>query len=329
MTSKCEEIAKTFTNRSLTKMVNVYQLFFLGFKPPGFGDYLRGCFSMAQYINTVNRFCNTNIAFEMDLTNHPISKYIINNPPDDNVPYFMLDEFKIDSIGVKEDPADPEYQSMFKEIIRRMNGVTMFKGVYYGFCCKYEIYTEIEESIKAFIRSRLLPTPAMSIYVKSTLAFLNLKPKEFSILHVRCLDGDSFPPKPLSDSYFKTLDDLVEKHIDPNKKYLVLSSHNGVKDHYKGKPNFLMRTSKICHLGTNADEDTNATRDTMLDFFLIACANDCIGITPYGICGFSQETCKLYNIPHTYVKFPDCAKNFTMAHMPPAQRMAYDMLFKK
>ena len=325
----CEQTAKGFTNTTLKKLVNIYQLQFLGFKPPGFGDYLRGCFSMAQYVNTLNTFCKTSVKFDMDLSNHPIGKHVVQLGKDENVPYFVLDEFKINSINVKDDPEDPQYQSMFEEIVKRMNSLTLFNdGVYYGFCCKYEIYEHIDESIKEFIRSRLCPTPAMSVYIKSTLAYLNLKPKEFSVLHVRCLDGDSFPPKPLSASYFKTLDELVEKNCDPSKKYLVLSNHNGVKEHYKDRENFYMRPSKICHLGLDADQDEDATRDTMLDFFLLACASDCVGITPYGICGFSQEGCKLYNIPHTYVKFPDDVKNFTMAHMPPAQRMAYDMLFR-
>ena len=328
----CEEIAKGFTNTSLKKLVNVYQLQFQGFKPPGFGDYLRGCFSMAQYIATLNRFCGTSIEFDMDLSNHPMGKHIVQTgkPMDVSIPAFFLNEFIINSIDVNEDPEDPQYQRMFEEIVKRMNALTFFNenGIYYGFCCKYEIYNTIDESIKEKMRSRLTPTPAMAIYMKSSLAYLNLKPKEFSVLHVRCLDADSFPPKHLSDTYFKTLDELVEKHCSPSKKYLILSNHNGVKEHYKDRDNFYTRPSKICHLGLDSHQQDDATRDTLLDFFLLSNASDCVGITPYGICGFSQEGCKLYNIPHTYVKFPHDPKNFTMAHMSPAQRMTYDRLYR-
>ena len=178
----------------------------------------------------------------------------------------------------------------------------------------------------------------MGAYILSVLKELNLKPNEYSVLHVRCSDEDSFPfgkqARPLTDTYFKTLDGLVDGVIDTQgeakKKYLVLSSHNGVKEHYKSR--FVSRQSRICHLGLDDKQEADATRDTMLDFFLMSMAKDIIGITPYGVCGFSQECAKLYNIPHKYVNFPLLdteRKNFTMAHMPPAQRMAYDLLFRR
>ena len=328
MSIVCQNIGNTFVNTELKKLVNVYQLQFLRFKPPGFGDYLRGCFSMCQFINTVNKFSKANLTFDMDLSKHPIGKYIIHAGPNPTIDYSKLGDFKINSMDIKvENPEDPQYQSMLQEIVYRMNSIKHHNGIYYGFCCKYEIYNEIKESDKEFIRSRLLPTPEMSSLITSTLLNLNLKEKEFSVLHVRCLDNESFPPKPLSSTYFATLDTLVEKHCDPSKKYLVLSNHNGVKEHYKHRPNFYSRDSLICHLGLDTDQKDDATRDTLLDFFLLRYACDCIGITPYGVCGFSQECCKLYNIPYTYVKFPDT--NITLAHLPPAQRIAYDLLFRR
>jgi len=276
----------------------------------------------------MNKHCNTNITFDMDLTNHPIAKYIIHSGSNPNIAYPTLDEFKINTININDKTPDtPEYQTMFEEIVNRMNSIKLYNGVYYGFCCKYEIYSEIKESDKVLIRSKLLPTPSMVNLINDTLSKLSLREKEFSVLHVRCLDNVSFPPKPLSESYFVTLDRLVKKHCKPSKKYLILSNHNGVKEFYKSNPNFYSRNSLICHLGLDTNQKDDATRDTMLDFFLLTCATDCIGITPYGVCGFSQETCKLYDIPFTYVKFPDT--NITLAHLPPAQRMAYDMIFRK
>jgi hypothetical protein len=102
-----------------------------------------------------------------------------------------------------------------------------------------------------------------------------------------------------------------------------------VKAHFKGRSQFYTRNGQICHLGADTNQQDDATRDTMLDFFLMSRAKDIIGITPYGVCGFSQECAKLYNIPHMYLKFPDDTKNFTMAHMTPAQRMAYDLIFRR
>jgi len=326
-------------NPRLKKIVNVYQLQYATFKAPGIGDFLRGSLSMSQFIRVANKVCGTSIEFDMDICNHPMSAYVMTPKVKPCVKYDSIGEFKINPQMVKD--AESE-NYMLQEIIERFNALPVDSdGVYYGFCCKYEVYP-IEESDKEFIRSRLIPNPSMGAYILSVMNQVNLhlKPKEYSVLHVRCLDSDSFSfvgtdtsngskPKPLTDAYFKTLDGIVEGAIDPKKTYLVLSSHNGVKEHYSGRKGFVSRQGLICHLGLDEKQETDATRDTLLDFYLMTMANDIIGITPYGVCGFSQECAKLYNIPHTYLKFPDDLNNFTMAHMSPAQRMAYDLLFRR
>jgi hypothetical protein len=316
----------------LKKIVNVYQVQFAGFKAPGLGDFLRGCFTLCQFIDVINKAHGTSIEFDMDIRNHPMSKWIVQPLTVYDVPYSTIGEFKINPQMVKDAESEDE---MLYEITYRFNMLPVdSNGIYYGFCCKYETYDIYNDRDLKYIRDRFCPTPTMASYINSTLLELGLKPKEYSVLHVRCLDGDSFPenrgePKKLTDSYFKTLDELVMKAIDPTKTYLVLSSHNGVKAHYEGKKRFVSRQSKICHLGLDEQQAEDATRDTILDFYMISMANDVIGITPYGVCGFSQECAKLYRIPYQYIKFPDAVENFTMAHMPPAQRMAYDLLFRK
>jgi hypothetical protein len=286
---------------------------------------------MSQFIRVANTAYNTAIEFDIDICNHTMAAYVVTPKVKPVIPYFTLREFKMNPVLVKD--AESE-ETMRQEIIERFNALPVDEtGTYYGFCCKYEVYPTIEEAHKVFIRSKLVPTPSMGAYILSVMKDLNLKPKEYSVLHVRCLDAESSfsfdTVKPLTAAYFKTLDGLVEGAVDYTKKYLVLSSSNEVKEHYKAKNGFVSRQGQICHLGLDDKQDTDATRDTMLDFYLMTMANDIIGITPYGICGFSQECAKLYNIPHTYIKFPDDTKNFTMAHMTPAQRMAYDLIFRR
>ena len=310
------------TNVDLKKMVNVYQLQFLGFKPPGFGDFLRGCFSMAQYVNVINEHFGTKIEFDIDICNHPMSKYMITPKVKPLVPYDILTEFVIIPRKVS-DKESADY--MLQEIVDRFNLVTVdSEGTYYGFCCKYEVYDEIKESDKEFIRSKLSPSPSMEKYIESVLNDLGLKAKGYSVLHIRCSDDLSFPPKPLTDSYFTRLDQLVKDSVEPDKKYIVISNHNEVKEHYKNM--YYTREAPSCHLGLDESPSDDAVRDTLLDYYLVSMANDVIGITPYGICGFSQECAKLYNIPHKYVKYPESTQNFTIAHMPPAQRMMFDLI---
>lgn len=320
-------------NPNLKKIVNVYQVQYAGFKAPGLGDFLRGCFSMCQFIHVINKAYGTSIKFGIDIRNHPMSKWIVQPAVPLSITYETLGEFQINPQMVTDATSN---DAMLKEITKRFNALSVDStGTYYGFCCKYETYDIYNRSDLEFIQERFVPTPHMAAYIQSALMELNLKPKSYSVLHVRCLDGDSFtftkgvPPKPLSAAYLKTLDGLVHDAVDPTKTYVILSSHNGVKQHYNSKIGFVSRQSAICHLGLDDNQEEDATKDTMLDFYLMSMANDIIGITPYGVCGFSQECAKLYGIPHKYVKFPEAPENFTMAHMPPAQRMAYDLLFRR
>ena len=58
----CTDIANKYTNTILKKITNVYQLQYIDFKPPGLGDYIRGCFCMMQLIYLLNKYCKTDVA---------------------------------------------------------------------------------------------------------------------------------------------------------------------------------------------------------------------------------------------------------------------------
>ncbi len=175
---------------------------------------------------------------------------------------------------------------------------------FYCFCCKYEVFDEILESEKKHIRSFLKPNAYMSEYIDSTLESLGLRQKPYSILHIRCKDELSFPPKAPNESFLKELTDLVHKHTDPEKTYILISNHNGIKYHFLGTPSIKMQLGEICHVGQDPNQTDIQVRDTMLDFFLIANSADCLAFSPYPHgTGFSQECCKLYNIPHKLIKY--------------------------
>lgn len=322
----CQEIIDKWSNTSLKKIVNVYQLSYKDCLAPGFGDYIRGCFSMNHFINTVNLYCRTNIKFDMDIRNHPMSNYIVTDPPDSTIKYNEVCDFKLVIQKVIQNSYDEKFRFVLNEIITAFNKIK--EAEFYTFCCKFEIYDEIKEFDKEFMRSKLKPNEIMSTYIQDALTKLNLRRKEYSVLHIRCGDKLAFPPKELTPDFLTMLDNTVENNIDPNKTYLVLSDHNGIKAHYtcQDKPKFLTRQSEICHLGADNGQQIEQTKDTLLDFFLLSEASDIIGITPYGICGFSQECAKLYNIPFKYIRIPDNPENFSMAHLTPEQRIAYDYI---
>ena len=76
MSTIFQTISKSFRNHKLKKLVNVYQLHYKNGVAQGFGDYLRGCFCLLQISNMLG------LQFDMDLKNHPMSKFLQENDTD-------------------------------------------------------------------------------------------------------------------------------------------------------------------------------------------------------------------------------------------------------
>jgi len=74
MNSDIINITRTFSNPILKKLVNVYQPNYVNGNAPGLGDYLRGCFGLMQISVMLG------LEFDIDLNNHPIGQYIMDNP---------------------------------------------------------------------------------------------------------------------------------------------------------------------------------------------------------------------------------------------------------
>jgi hypothetical protein len=65
----------------LKKLVHVYQLNYINGKSPGLGDFLRGCFCFLQFSKLYN------LEFDVDFSNHPMSKYLENIQHTDGLDY--------------------------------------------------------------------------------------------------------------------------------------------------------------------------------------------------------------------------------------------------
>ena len=300
---KIQEIAAKYQNKVFKKFINVYQLQYKDFKPPGFGDYLRGCIHMAQVLRILNKHCGTEATYDMDMSNHPIGKYLDLVPVEPCKNYPALGNYFIDSLEVKDDPADVCYQHILDCVIRYFNKVQ--EETHYAFCCKFQVLAKTEEADKEFIRSRLVPNAGMRAYIDETMAELGLATGEFSVIHVRVRDEVSFKTRsPLDAKRLAGIATALAPHIDPAKKYLLITNHDDIKTHYNGRPNIISKNTKICHLGQDSEPSEEATRDTMLDFFLMARSNNIVAYSEYNFSGFSLECSKLYNIPYVVMGPP-------------------------
>jgi hypothetical protein len=284
------------------KIVNVYQTKYLNYTASGLGDYIRGCFTLKQMVNMANEESSIPIEFGMDLRNHPISKYIITDMYDSSIDYSQITNLHIPVVELRNvvNKNNKYYKLNLHVILEYLNSRP--NHIHYTICAMNNIFTEIKEEDKEYIRSYFRPNEYMNNYIDSILRALSLERRQYSILHIRCLDEQSFPPVTINDAYYKKIDNLVKEVIDSEKSYIVISTHNGIKSYLSKYPNVFIRTSHICHTGYDITHSDDSIRDTMLDFFLIANSQSIVCLSEYSHgSGFSLETAKLYNIPYKLI----------------------------
>jgi len=304
----CAEIASAYSNTTLKKVVNVYQTQFIDFKASGLGDYLRGSFMMFQLLRTLEKYTGVHIDFDMDVRNHPMSRFLITNPElEQPADYTKLGNFHIDSLLVNQDENDIAYQHIVREIVRYFNKIQ--QPTFFAYCCKDLVYTEILDSEKAFIRSRLQPTSEMETYIVESMIRLGVS-RPFTTLHVRLDDAVCFPhaigtsQATLNTQLLEDLVTAVRAKIDPTKTYVLVSSNTRVKDALTGE-NIKSIPTAICHIGQNQTPTEEQLRDTLLDFFLMSRSEEILAFSTYQRTGFSLECANIYGIPYTMTRVED------------------------
>ena len=298
----CAAIASAYSNTTLKKVVNVYQTQFIDFKASGLGDYLRGSFMMLQLLRTLEKYTGIHLEFDMDLRNHPMSKYLIcdstlERPQD----YAKLGNFHIDSLLVNQDENDIAYQHIVRETVRYFNKIQ--QPTFFAYCCKDLVYTEMLDSEKAFIRSKIQPTAEMETYITDSLTRLGIT-GAYTTIHVRLDDAVCFPHAVGSSQATlntQLMDDLVaavRSKVEEGKTYVLVSSNTAVKDALTGG-NIHSIPTAICHIGQNQEPTDDQVKDTLLDFYLMSRSSEILAFSTYQRTGFSLECSNIYGIPYS------------------------------
>ena len=306
----CSDIAAAYTGRA-RKVINVYQTQFIDFKASGLGDYLRGCFTMLQILRLLKTYTGAIVKFDMDMRNHPMSRFLVTDATLElPASYPALGNFHIDSLLVFQDENDIAFQHVLREAVRYFNTVPDY--VFFTHCCKEHIFSEILDSEKALIRSKLQPTPAMEASIEDAMGRLGVVAGHYEAIHVRLDDAICFPhasgqaqcqaQEPASTKLLADVVAAVYKVVDPRLTYVLLSSSTEVKTALSANPNIRWIPTAICHIGQNQTQTDEETRDTLLDFFLLSRATAIHAFTTYQRTGFSLECSKVYGIPYTVTK---------------------------
>jgi hypothetical protein len=244
----------------------------------------------------------------MDMRNHPMSKFLVcDEALERPANYPTLGNFHVDSLLVNQDEADIAYQHIVREVVRYFNKVQT--PTFFAYCCKDLVFTEILDSEKTFIRSRLQPSGELETYISSCLTQLNVT-GAYTVLHVRLDDAICFPhavgssQATLNEQLMTDLVAAVRAKVDADKTYILVSNSTAVKDALTGG-NIHSLPTAICHIGQNQTPTDEQLRDTLLDFFLMSRASEITGFSTYQRTGFSLECATLYNIPYSFTWVED------------------------
>lgn len=286
-----------FTNNKLKKIVNVYQLKYLNGDSPGFGDFLRGCFAFNQIAQLLG------LEFDLDISNHPISKYLENSKKVEGINYNNIEityEHNIANYRFK-DNINPVF---LNNIITWLNKQDCEVLPFFG--NSFPTFNKHNQETKDLINSKIQPNELMRNYIDYTLSELRLSKKNYAVIHIRTGDKYLLNGEKMDEQLINKVKTILTRYMVPEKKYLIISDSNYLKSKLKGIPNCYVLIRHIAHSGGSQEnidsQQSNGLMNTMLDYYLMSFSNTIVSISTYiHGSGFSRYCSVLNNIPYNFI----------------------------
>lgn len=288
-------MSKYFKNKTLLKVVNVFQKTYSNGKGNGFGDFLRGSFFLLQIAMTYN------LKYDVDYKNHMISQFLYKEK--DTECNTIIDYPNIYYIpGTCKALSKPLYE----EFINYLNSEN--DETYYLYTNNYPMHTISDFQIE-FIKNKFLPNEILNNAINNTMQSVHLIANQYNVIHIRT--GDRFILcNDIDYKFFADVSKIINNKIVPSNKYLILSDSIEFKKLLKNKfPELIIYINDITHLGEesiNVKDEYNATKNTLVDFFIMSKANHIHGISVYEHgTGFSEYCSKIYKIGYDFTIIND------------------------
>jgi hypothetical protein len=290
------------TFNKLKKIVHVYQLNYINGRSQGLGDFLRGCFCFLQFSKLYN------LDFDVDFSNHPMSKYLENVKNTDGIDYNNIEIYdnlnlvleKCWEFEKKTKNIDPEF------IKNTINWLNSKNCEVFGFLSNsYPFFNRFNQEGKNFMKFKLQPNNMMQTYIDTTLSELGLTKNGYGVIHIRTGDNHLIHNEGFTKDFLIKIKTILNNSILPDRRYLIISDSNILKNMLKTYPNFYILIREIEHLGGQAikSTETNGVMNTLLDFYLMSYSNIIISLTTYGhVSGFSKYCSVIYGIPYKFIK---------------------------
>jgi hypothetical protein len=300
-----ERFTNKYTNKKLKKIVNVYQLNYINGKSPGLGDFIRGSFCFLQIAKLLN------LEFEIDVSNHPIAKYLENSKNIKDIDYnniMMYREYNRDQEGNNNYENKPINinDNFLNTTIELLNSADC--ETFGFFSNAFPCFNKHTQEGKCLISSKLNPNELMKTYIDNSLNQLGLSKKGYGVIHIRTGDKHLVNNEHLTNNFINKVKILLNKFIVPNRRYLIISDSNVLKKNLKSYLNFYMLIRDIEHLGGEHMKslESNGVMNTLLDFYLMSHSNSIISLSIYDhVSGFSKYSGILNNIPIHFIKIEE------------------------
>lgn len=284
--------AVNYSNTKLKKIVNVYQEKYKNSHAQGLGDFLNGCFCLFQIC------IKFNIVFDMDIRNHPISKYFIQTQTTECI----LEDVNHEDIIFFKLPNDIRSNKL-----KCYNALTTYLNMVNAetLClfCNFDPFYQVHEVCRNFIYKKLRPTAEIENSIEKILDSFKLNPLEYEIIHIRT--GDKYLLNEnvnISNHEITTYKRFILQHTFLTKKYIIISDNTHLKKSLGLNHNFYIHIHdcKIFHTGENAKATDESLKNTVIDFFLMSYSSKItsISLKTRGGTGYSRMCSMLFNKPY-------------------------------
>ena len=288
----------------LKKIIHIYQLDYKNGKSPGLGDFLRGSFCFMQLAQLYN------LDFDINFANHPMSKYLENVNYLNDIDYNNIEKYHDINLSTNKflefeqsidiDNIDPEF------IKNSINWLNTHNREVVGFMSNaYPFFNNYTEAGRHFVKSKLEPNNIMRTYINNSLMELGLNKKGYGVIHIRTGDNHLINSEGFTNDFLLKLKIILNRCILPDRRYLIVSDSNILKNMLKSYPNFYVLIKDIEHLGGEhiKNNNTNGIMNTLLDFYLMSYSNTIISLSVYEhVSGFSKYCSVIYEIPFKFIK---------------------------
>jgi len=307
--SNLDFIKGIYNNKKLKKIVNVYQKKYINAKAPGFGDFLRGSIYLTHICNIID------LEFDIDINNHPVSKFLNTTDSSFNICYLNVEGFICHFKSIEHEKKN------IRLFIDRLNNYN--EEVIYLFC-NYNPLFEIEnpnfniiQKARCIVIPKIEPTKYVLDILDNKLQEYNLERNKYAVIHIR--SGDYYmnikknidtEKHKISLKHLKDIIHILKNQLNPKKMYIIIGDNNEIKKYIVSIfPKIIMFNSKITHLGEDINNDDSAILDTLIDFNIMRFSNFLISFSAYGHgSGFSKQCASIYNIPFLQIKLQPTLK---------------------